>query len=224
MVILDLENLVCFDVETTGLKAFGSDRDEILTLSICDGYGRPLFDRMFKPLHKTSWPSAERVNGISPEAVEACPAITEYSDEIQSIFDGAEEVIGYNIGFDLGFLSAAGIVVDEAKYKHEPMFDFAEVYGAYDKFHDDWKWQKLTKAAEYIGYDWGETKAHSSMADVLASLALAKWLYDDGNLERVRMERISYKPTLKLATEAHDMRKASSGHSRDIVGEREDDR
>lgn len=180
---LDHEHLICLDVETTGLSPVGEDKDEILTLSICDGYGNELFEGMFKPMGKTHWEGAQAVNGISPEMVSNCPPITSCLEQVQAIIDSAEEIIGYNVGFDLRFLRAAGFEIDEAKYKHEPMYDFAEIYGEFDGVHDNPKWQKLTTAAKHIGYVWKGT-AHESMADVLASLALAEWLYDEGNYKK----------------------------------------
>lgn len=181
---LNHDGLIVLDVETTGLS---DELDEILTLSICDGYGKVLFDKRFKPTHKTSWPEAERVNGISPESVKDCPCISECLEEIQAIIDNADEILGYNVGFDLNFLESAGVDIDRKKYKREPMCDFAEVYGQLNDY-GDYKWQKLTTAADYIEYDW-EGVAHTSMADVLATLNLAEWLYDEGNYTRVIGER-----------------------------------
>ena len=52
------------------------------------------------------------------------------------------------------------------------MEQFAEIYGEWSEWHQNYKWQKLTKAAEYFGYDWGRQKgkAHNSLADCFATL------------------------------------------------------
>lgn len=100
------DSLICFDCETTGLTA----EDEILTFSAVDGYGNVLIDAMFRPEGIDSWPEAERINGISPEMVSECPTFVERRDEIQGLFDAHYMLLGYNIGFDMGFLDAQGIV------------------------------------------------------------------------------------------------------------------
>lgn len=94
------------DVETTGLVP---GRDEILEIAILDGRGKVLFHRLAKPIRVEEWPRAEEVNGISPAMVEGENPISSYAAEIESILERAMEVYGYNIGFDLGMLAAAGI-------------------------------------------------------------------------------------------------------------------
>lgn len=165
------EKLICFDTETTG---FSPAKNEILTMSIIDGEGNALFDGMFKPQFVEAWPGAQEVNNISPEMVADCPYITESLEEIQTIFDEADGILGYNVGFDLGFIREAGIRFDEGKVLDDPMLGFAEVYGEPGRF-GGFKWQRLTTAADYIGYTW-EGRAHGSLADAKATLALAKWL------------------------------------------------
>lgn len=174
--------MICLDVETTGL----GELDEILSLSIIDADGRTLYDETFDPVGVEEWPEAQAINGISPEDVAGKPAIYEETPRIQAILDAADEVIGYNVGFDLGFLERAGLDVDRDKVVRDPQVDFAAVYGEYDGKHTDPRYQKLTTAAEAIGYDWGADKAHGSLADARASLALAKWLYgpDAGEWEK----------------------------------------
>lgn len=185
---LNRDNLICLDCETTGLdptKENGIPRAEILTLSIIDGYGNVLFDQMFKPEYITEWSGAEAVNGISPQMVSEAPAIKEYLSEIQNIFDAKTEILGYNVVFDVRFLKEAGITIDnvDERIVHPTMQDFALVYGDYNPTYDDYKWQKLTTAAAYIDYEW-TGKAHGSLADAQATLALAEWLYDKGNYHK----------------------------------------
>lgn len=171
------KNLICFDTETTGVDC---SKDEILSLSIVDYEGNCLFAEMFKPEKATSWPRAQAVNGISPKDVTTCFPLKSHLWRIQDIFNKAEEIIGYNIEFDLGFLTNAGLIVDNNKYLREPMEDFAAIYGEWNDWFQEYKWQKLTTAAEYIGYEW-DGEAHGSLADARAALAVAKWLYEGGH-------------------------------------------
>lgn len=102
-------NSICFDTETTGLHPNGSDPDEILTVSIIGRDGSVLLDERFRPTVKTEWPHASAINGIYPEDVADLPTIETAIPRLREIFAGADEVIGYNVGFDLGFLSAVGV-------------------------------------------------------------------------------------------------------------------
>ena len=167
--------MICLDTETTGVNP---KRDEVLTLSIVDGEGDILFDRMFKPTRVEAWPYASRVNGIYPEDVAGCGGIGESIAEIDAILDGAERIIGYNLGFDLGFLQAAGVCIPEQNAQLvDVMPDFARLYGEWNPKRGKYRWQKLTKAAEFIGYEW-EGTAHSAAADARATLAVHRWCLD----------------------------------------------
>ena len=125
----------------------GSDPDEILTISIIGRDGSVLLDERFRPTVKTEWPHASAVNGIYPE-------------------DGADEIIGYNVGFDLGFLSAVGVRPREDARITDTMNLFTWFMG---------RRYKLVDAADHIGYEW-TGRAHGSLADALATLAVQRWL------------------------------------------------
>ena len=167
--------VICLDTETTGVDP---KRDEVLTLSIIDGEGNVLFDRMFKPERTTAWPSASKVNRIYPEDVEGCAPIGESLGEIDAILADATRIVGYNLNFDLGFLDAAGACIPETGVEFwDPMVLFAELYGEWNPRRGEYKWQKLTKAAEFTGYEW-DGAAHGSLADARATLAVLAWCID----------------------------------------------
>lgn len=54
---------IVIDTETAG---FYSGWDELLQVSVIDGEGYVLFDRLIKPSRRKKWPYAQRVHGISP--------------------------------------------------------------------------------------------------------------------------------------------------------------
>ena len=54
---------IVIDTETAG---FYSGWDELLQVSVIDGEGYVLFDRLIKPSRRKKWPDAQRVHGISP--------------------------------------------------------------------------------------------------------------------------------------------------------------
>lgn len=158
---------VFFDVETTGLDV---EEDEILQLSMIDEYDNILFHDYFSPVHKKAWEDAERIHHITVEMVEGKASFEERKDEIQKIFSQATELIAYNSNFDISFLKAAGIQFPTVLVS-DPMYDFAIVYGEYSEWYGTYKWQKLTTAAHYYGY---EFNAHDSLEDIKAT----KFVYE----------------------------------------------
>lgn len=78
----------------------------------------------------------------------------------------ADEIIGYNVGFDLGFLSAVGVRPREDARITDTMNLFTWFMG---------RRHKLVDAADHIGYEW-TGRAHGSLADALATLAVQRWL------------------------------------------------
>ena len=137
-------NSICFDTETTGLHPNGSDPDEILTISIIGRDGSVLLDERFRPTVKTEWPHASAVNGIYPEDVADLPTIETAIPRLREIFAGADEIIGYNVGFDLGFLSAVGVRPREDARITDTMNEFTWFMG---------RRYKLVDAADHIGYE-----------------------------------------------------------------------
>lgn len=156
----------CEQTETTGLHPNGIDPDEILTISIIGRDGSVLLDERFRPTVKTEWPHASAVNGIYPEDVADLPTIETAIPRLREIFAGADEIIGYNVGFDLGFLSAVGVRPREDARITDTMNEFTWFMG---------RRYKLVDAADHIGYEW-TGRAHGSLADALATLAVQRWL------------------------------------------------
>lgn len=159
-----MRNIIVIDTETTGLE-FTSD---VLQVSIIDFEGNTLFDKYMKPIHTTEWPIAESIHGISPEMVKDLPTIEHYKEEVQNIINAADLIIGYNINYDMGILRDKGISFKNKEIS-DVMLTFAEVYGEWNEYYQNYKWQKLTKCAEYYGYEW-EENAHNSLGDVKATL------------------------------------------------------
>lgn len=133
-------NSICFDTETTGLHPNGSDPDEILTISIIGRDGSVLLDERFRPTVKTEWPHASAVNGIYPEDVADLPTIETAIPRLREIFAGADEVIGYNVGFDLGFLSAVGVRPREDARITDTMKEFTWFMGRRESDDEPPRW------------------------------------------------------------------------------------
>ena len=164
------DGYIVIDTETTGLNGY---YDELLQVSIIDNNGKVLFDSYFKPLVARSWSDAERVNHISPEMVKNAPCIYDKIGEINEILSHYNKIVGYNFEyFDIDFLKYGGAVFRKDTEYADVMLMFAEVYGEWSEYDQDYKWQKLSTAADYYKYDWSShaENAHNSLADCYATL------------------------------------------------------
>lgn len=169
---------IILDTETTGLKP---EIDELLQVSIIDTNGHTLLDVYLRPTRCTEWPEAMEINRITPEMVAGCPTIHDIgvSMQISRILESADHIIGYNTMFDIGFLAAAGFDVPQQDELIDVMEEFAEIYG---ELRDDgsYKWQRLTTAAAYYGYQW-PINAHNSLGDCLATLHVYNCMHAGGD-------------------------------------------
>lgn len=163
---MNKQKIIVIDVETTGVNPKDS---EALQISIIDGEAKCLFNAYIKPIHATSWEGAERVNGISPAMVANEPSITQYKPILDAIIEDAELIVGYNSdNFDLPLLRNLGINISETIPTFDVMMAFSPIYGEWNDYRQDYKWQKLTTCANYYGY--GDFVAHDSLEDCKATL------------------------------------------------------
>ena len=164
--------IVVIDFETTGLEA---GEDEVLQVSIIDEEYNVLLNTYCRPNNKDSWEEAQKINGITPLMVANKLPFERYTAAVSDILTKADYVIAYNYVFEDAFLRAYGIEVDREKW-FDPMLAFAEIYGEWDSSYNDYKWQSLSKCAEYYGYQF---KAHDSLEDVKATLYCYKKITHD---------------------------------------------
>lgn len=104
---------------------------------------------------------AEIAPGFTPENLQ----FMTYSAAMMTARRG-EEISGYDVGFDLGFLSAVGVRPREDARITDTMKEFTWFMG---------RRYKLVDAADHIGYEW-TGRAHGSLADAFATLAVQRWL------------------------------------------------
>ncbi|WP_049945203.1 3'-5' exonuclease [Butyrivibrio sp. AC2005] len=158
--MMDKSRILVFDVETTGLSDV---LDEILQITILDGYGTELFSSYIKPERHRIWPEAEIINGIKWEMVKDAPSFESVKKQIQGLFNNADLIVGYNVGFDISFVEAAGIIVGGKRF--DVMTAFASYRAGID--HSFYRKCKLIECAEYFGYCFN---AHDSNEDARATL------------------------------------------------------
>ena len=156
--------IIVFDVETTGLCSWD---DEIVQFSAIDGDRNVLLNTYVKPYMKKSWPDAAAITGITPEVVANAPYPDSIIPKVRGLFEAADLWISYNGVFDLQFLHYWGVDKPKHKGHYDVMRKFAPIYGEYNSYYGDYKWQKLGTAAAYYGY---EFQAHDSLEDVRATL------------------------------------------------------
>ena len=178
-----LFEVIVIDCETTGLhhkhRVNGHDRnDYVLQLSIISAHtGMKIYDGYFKPKIK-SWPEAESINHISPDFVKDKPTFAAERKKIQEIISAARVIIGYNVFFDIGFLENSGITFEKCRYFIDVMEDYSVYHGDLNPFYHSFTWQSLVKAANRAGFEWEKYPPHNSLADVAATLHVAKWLQE----------------------------------------------
>ena len=162
---------IVFDTETTGLKP---DEDEILQISIIDGDGRILLNSYVSPYRKSSWPKAQRVNGIGRETVLDAPYPHELIPVVRGIFESAETLIAYNNPFDLSFLAKWG-VSPEGKEQVDVMLEFAEMYGEPDEKHGGFQAPAQAQGCNDVQFHGGNRngRAHEENRDSGAGLQAA---------------------------------------------------
>ena len=166
---MDKKEILVFDTETTGLS---SVLDEIIQITILDGYGSVLFNSYIKPTRHETWSDAERINHISPNMVSNAPYFHDVRSHIQNLFNHAKLVVGYNVDFDINFVTAAGIVVSGQKF--DVMMAFKSYISDIEK-KPHYKC-RLTQCAEYFGYSY---TPHDSVEDANATLFCFNQLIGD---------------------------------------------
>ncbi|ANP46064.1 3'-5' exonuclease [Candidatus Viadribacter manganicus] len=157
---------VFLDTETTGLNP---PADGLVEIAIVEDTGRVLLNSLVNPERTIGF--ASTIHGITDDMVATAPRLLDLLPQVEAIVCGARVVI-YNSGFDTRFFpdrlrSAAAI--DCA------MLRFARARGVRNPRFGDFKWHKLTVAAEHVGYEW-EGVAHRALADALATRAVWNWM------------------------------------------------
>lgn len=144
------------DTETTGLN----DDDEILSVGIVDETGSPVFFSYVRPSNKSEWPEAQKINGISPEAVQHMPTLEQILPAIIQLLKG-NRVVCYYADFDRKFfpskLNEAEVCCAKQAY--------ADIVG---------QRRKLVEATKEIGYAW-DGIPHTALADASAAMAVWNW-------------------------------------------------
>lgn len=174
--IFNNKKLALLDTESTGLD----EDDEVLEIAIIDETGATLLHSYVRPERHIAWPDAERVNHISPDMVKDAPTAAELAPRVREIFANADEIVGYNVFFDLNLLRAWDVNTDDKKHV-DVMQIFAAIYGDWNDYFGDYQWKSLSTAADY--YKLNDYKPHDALTDVKATLYVYEHILEEERFE-----------------------------------------
>lgn len=165
-------NFLVLDTETTGRYPESS---EAVSVCVLQSDGRVLLNTLCKPTRPIPQ-EAIAIHGITNEMVKN---LLPFPSELLVEIVRDRDVIIYNRGYDVSILNSSTNAAnlprvdwwDIARW-HCAMESFAEIYGDWNSYHHNYRWQKLSTAADY--YHIPLTDAHDAWADCQTTLALCK--------------------------------------------------
>ncbi|MGI9278724.1 MAG: 3'-5' exonuclease [Endozoicomonas sp.] len=157
-----------------------------MEISIIDSTGRPLLDTLIKPVYPIPQ-DAMAIHGITNEMVKDAPTWPEVHEEFCQLIEDRTLLI-YNLDYDLKILRQTISFHDfNNRNSIHKLPDFLEIcrsiksccvmklfaafYGQWDDYREDWKWKKLTTAANFMNVEI-EGKAHRALADCKITLGV----------------------------------------------------
>lgn len=165
------EDFIVFDTETTGLNT-NPGGSEAVWLGLVSKSGDILMDTPLRHI-KRSDPAALAVHGHTWEATRKAPRLGKVLPEFERLTEG-KKILCYCVNnFDSKILvntcKAHGVPALDLRLRTIQVLEpFAQFYGDYNDHFGNYRWQKLTTAAEYLGVD--TTGAHGAARDAWLTL------------------------------------------------------
>lgn len=160
---MDRAKVLFFDLELTGFY----DHDEILSITIVNGFGELIMDTLVRPVATKSWKRTEKIHKITPAMVKDAPVLEELKPRLKEIFADADNVIAYGVSTDYSHIKH--IYEDDAEREafHQKIRCCANEFVRYaHENRPDIVHASLTDAMSCFDIEW-EGTAHSSIADTL---------------------------------------------------------
>lgn len=136
------EKYLILDTETTGLK----DDDEIIQMAIIDLGKNVLFDTLLKPKLKNSISrDATNIHGIKKSDLIDAPYFETAVNKFVKVIDG-KTILIYNAEFDMRLLQQTCYAnrCDRFPFSYWcVMKEYSKFIGAWNEYHNDYKYQKL---------------------------------------------------------------------------------
>lgn len=160
--LVESGDCVVVDTETTDLNG------HVCQIAVLSATGETLLDTLVKPPVEIT-AEATAVHGITNEMVADSPDLPLLEKEIERLVDG-KTIIGWNVEYDL---DALNLDLDLSISRYEDAMEaFSPIFGEWNSYHQNYKWQKLTTAAQYYGIS--TNGAHSAIDDCRMTLEVVK--------------------------------------------------
>lgn len=160
--MLDIDEYVVFDFETTGLSPWAGD--EVIEIGAMKIFGNQidegnLFHTLINPRRPIP-PEATRVNGITNDMVAGAPCLAEVLPKFLD-YIGSAWLVAQNAKFDMSFLMKYLV---QANIRRE-MEVYDTVHFSRRAFPDENR-HNLDKICERLGLGVNQTDRHRSLGDV----------------------------------------------------------
>lgn len=170
------KNFLVLDTETTGL-----DDGEVVQIAIINNAKDVLLNTFVKPAQPIPV-DATRIHGITDEMCKDAPTWIDLAPEIKKILEGQLLVV-YNAVYDRKMMHKTQERHDLPKIEWKEIADwhcameaYAEFYGEWNNYHGNYRWQRLSVAAQNCGIR--VAAAHSALGDCLMTLGVVKHLLE----------------------------------------------
>lgn len=174
LTVISRENFVVLDTETTGLN-----EGEVCQIAIIDNLGHTLLDTLVRPMNPIPI-DAIRIHGITNERVIDAPGWRLVAPTVQTLITG-KDVITYNATYDRRMMHQAAEAANMEKIDWKTlshwscaMLAFAEFYGDWNDYHQNYRWQRLSVAAAHCGIE--VIDAHRALGDCIMTLGVVRYM------------------------------------------------
>lgn len=167
------KGFIVLDTETTGLRD-----GEVIQIAVIDHHGSTLLDTLVKPVYRIP-PDAIKIHGITDQMVQRAPGWPVIAAQLHDVFAGQHDLIVYNAEYDRRIIRRSSFHAqisepDWPVYWHCAMKAYAQFYGVWNDYRNQYAWQKLTDACRQQHIADPDAPAHSALGDCLRTLALIK--------------------------------------------------
>ncbi len=170
---MDRARVLFFDLELTGVY----DHDEIISISIVNGYGKVVMNTYVKPAHKKKWKNTEKIHGITPEMVSDAPMLDMLVDDIKEIFANADNIIAYGVSTDYSHIKYIYDTEAEREELHKKTRCCSIEFVRYANEHlPELGHASLTDAMAAMNIEW-DGIPHSSIADTISCMRVWEALF-----------------------------------------------
>ena len=168
--IIESGDFVILDTETTGLN----NTAEACQISVIDSRGGILINTLVRPVYPIP-ADATRIHGITNAHVSEAPTFAQIAEQLKTVLTGQNLII-YNADYDMRILNQS----DASGFDwYSPpnsvwcaMNAFSPIYGEWNDWHGNYRWQRLSTAAAY--YSVPVVDAHNALGDCLMTLGVVR--------------------------------------------------